>query len=200
MKQILLVTDGLFHPPYFARLELHKCLAELDGFSFNHIPSMEKLPPDLEQFAAFVIYFHAKTISEAALGAMETYVSKGGGILAIHSATASFKQSKQYSKILGGRFVGHGAIGAIEIKSTKREIFGEVKDFSIRDELYLHDIQPGVDIHFTARLADRVVPVVWTYHYGKGKVCYAVPGHTTASMRNPFYQKILQRGLGWVTE
>ena len=34
--------------------------------------------------------------------------------------------------------------------------------------------------------------MVWTYRYGKGKVCYAVPGHTSATMSNPIYQKILQ--------
>jgi len=39
---------------------------------------------------------------------------------------------------------------------------------------------------------------VWTYYYGQGRVCYAVPGHRTETMRDKTYQKILQRGLAWV--
>jgi type 1 glutamine amidotransferase len=64
----------------------------------------------------------------------------------------------------------------------------------------MHELQPGVEVHFTAQLEDKDVPVVWTYRHGKGKVCYAVPGHTTGSMYNQTYQQVLQRGLRWVAE
>lgn len=200
MKNILLVTDGIFHPPYTARRELHKTLAKIDSFSFEHVRSLEKLPLDMEQYSAMVIYFHQKEISQAALAALEAFVSKGGGILAIHSATASFKQTKPYFKILGGRFTGHGAVGTIQVKHRRSEIFGEIGNFVVKDELYLHELEPGITVHFTAKHSGQDVPVVWTYGYGKGKVCYAVPGHTTQSMRNPVYQEILRRGLAWVAE
>ena len=41
------------------------------------------------------------------------------------------------------------------------------------------NFKPGIDVDFTAKQKGRDIPVVWTYHFGKGKVCYAVPGHTT---------------------
>ena len=200
MKNILLVTDGIFHPPYTARSELHKTLAKIDNFSFEHVRSLEKLPLDMEQYSAMVIYFHQKEISQAALAALEAFVSKGGGILAIHSATASFKQTKPYFKILGGRFTGHGVVGTIQVKHRRSEIFGKIGNFVVKDELYLHELEPGITVHFTAKHSGQDVPVVWTYGYGKGKVCYAVPGHTMQSMRNPVYQEILRRGLAWVAE
>ena len=179
MKKVLLVTDGIFHPPYFGRVALKKSLAELDGFEFQHVRSMEKLPADLKDFSALVIYLHHKRISQSALTGLDAFVSDGGGILAIHSATASFKEANRFFEILGGRFVGHGAVEEIEVKRVKDEIF-DVGDFVIKDELYIHELQPGIDVHFTAKHEGKDIPVVWTYRYGKGKVCYAVPGHTTS--------------------
>ena len=199
MKKVLLVSDGIFHPPYFGRVALEKSLAELDGFEFQHVHSMEKLPADLKDFSALVIYLHHKRISQSALTGLDEFVSGGGGILAIHSATASFKEASLFFEILGGRFIGHGAVEEIKVKRVKDEIF-DVGDFVIKDELYIHELQPGIEVHFTARHEGRDIPVVWTYRYGKGKICYAVPGHTTASMKHPSVQGILQRGLQWVTE
>ena len=65
-----------------------------------------------------------------------------------------------------------------EVKRVKDDIF-DIGDFVIKDELYIHELEPGIDVHFTAKHKGRDIPVVWTYHYGKGNVCYAVPGHTT---------------------
>jgi type 1 glutamine amidotransferase len=198
MKKVLLVTDGIFHPPYFGRMALEKNLTELDGFEFQHVRSMEKSPANLKDFSALVIYIHHKRISRSALTDLDAFVSGGGGILAIHSATASFKEANLFFEILGGRFIGHGPVEKIEVKKVKDEIF-DIGDFVIKDELYIHELQPGIDVHFTAKHDGKDIPVVWTYCYGEGKVCYAVPGHTTASMKHPSVQGILQHGLKWVT-
>ena len=198
MKKVLLVTDGFVHPPLLAQKALHKALAELDRYEFLHIRSMEVLPVNLNDFSALVIYIHHKEISEAALGVLDEFVANGGGILGVHSATASFQEQMHYFEILGGRFTGHGPVEDFEVKRTHDDIFGEIGNFVVRDELYIHELQPGIKTHFTAKHEGEDVPVVWTYKYGDGRVCYAVPGHTTASMRNKTYQMLLQRGLTWV--
>ena len=87
-----------------------------------------------------------------------------------------------------------------EIQRVRDDIFGGVENFIVKDELYIHELEPSIEVHFTAKLEGKDIPVVWTYRYGKGKVCYAVPGHTTKSMQNRTYQQLLQRGLIWVTE
>lgn len=208
MKKILLVTDGFFHPTYFGRLALHKALSSplptgegvgvRENLSFQHVSSLEKLPPDLESFAALVLHYHHKTISDGALGRLDSFAQNGGGILAIHAATASFKKSLLYFKILGGRFIGHGIVENFEVKKVKDGIFAGIENFVVKDELYIHELEPSIEIHFTAKHEGKNIPVVWTYQYGQGKICYAVPGHTTATMKNPIYQQILQRGLEWV--
>ena len=201
-KKILLVTDGIFHPTYFGRLALHKSLKQLDGFSFKHVSSLEELPPDLESFSALVLHFHHKAISDGALGQLDSFVKNGGGILALHAATASFKKSMPYFKILGGRFIGHKKVEKLQVEksegSKNKSVFDGIVGFVVKDELYIHELEPSIEVHFTAKYEGKDVPVVWTYQYGQGKVCYAVPGHTTASMKNTIYQQILKRGLEWV--
>lgn len=200
MKKVLLVTDGIFHPPLLGRLVLHKTLTQLEGFSFAHISSLEKNPSDFESFSTLVLHFHHKTISLTALGALDTFVQNGGGILALHAATASFKHALPYFKILGGRFIGHGKVENFKVQRVRDDMFGGIENFAVKDELYLHELDPNIKVHFVAKHEGKDIPVVWTYHYGKGKVCYAVPGHTTGTMKNPTYQQVLERGLEWVSE
>jgi type 1 glutamine amidotransferase len=200
MKKILLVTDGIFHPPLGARKVLRQTLAQLDGFEFQHIRSMQALPKDLMDYSALVIYVHHKEISAAALSALDGFASNGGGILGVHSVTASFKQHKHYFEILGGRFTGHGKVEPITILPViGSDIFAGIPAFTVKDELYIHEFQPGITPHFTSKHAGQDIPVVWTYRYGQGRVCCLVPGHLTRTMQNENIQEILRRGLAWVS-
>lgn len=198
MKKILLVTDGFSHPTFLGRWALHRSLKRLEGYSFEHISSLEKLPSNLDTFSALVLHYHHKALSESALIKLQNYVRQGGGILAIHAATASFKETLPYFEILGGRFIGHGPVERFNVEKLKDGIFDGIDTFAVTDELYIHELNPNIDVHFTAKHQGKDIPVVWTYRYGEGKICYAVPGHTTESMRNPTYQELLKRGLLWV--
>lgn len=195
---VLLITSGIFHPPLWGRLALHKALAESGGCDFKMIHSLEQLPADLESFSALVLHFHHRRISPAALVKLDAFVRGGGGVLAIHAATASFKETPAYFDILGGRFTGHGTVEKFAARRIKDEVFGGIGDFTVIDELYLHELKPGLEVHFTANYEGKAVPVVWTQGFGTGRVCYACPGHISATMRNPAYQEVLRRGLLWV--
>ena len=200
MKRILLVTKGLFHPSWRARKNLRKALAELGGYSFHSVSSMDALPQDLDSYAAMVIYVHHKTISPSALARFDAFVIKGGGVLGIHTATASFKQQLAYSEILGGRFTEHGPVERFEIQPVAESmVFQDIPAFSVRDELYIHELQPGITPHFVTQHRGQTVPVVWTHPYGAGRVCVAVPGHLSRTLENKDYQKVLQQGLLWVS-
>jgi type 1 glutamine amidotransferase len=177
---------------------LRQSLQRMPGYAFQQIRSLEALPADLHAISALVLHFHHKQISPLALDRLSAFTANGGGILAIHAATASFKQSNAYFDILGGRFSGHAAVAPFQLQRRSDAIFGDVADFTVRDELYQHTLKPGIQVHFSANQAGQEIPVVWTSIYGKGRVCYACPGHLSATMRHPEYQKLLQRGLAWV--
>jgi hypothetical protein len=69
MKKVLLVTDGIFHPPYFGRMAVYEALRLMEEFSFQHVSSLEKLPTNLNQFSALVIYI-SNSKSERNVGAI----------------------------------------------------------------------------------------------------------------------------------
>ncbi len=198
MKRILLVTAGFFHPPLLGRRALIKNLTSLPGCVFRQAASLENLPADLESYAAMVLYIHQKEISDRALHQLDHFVASGGGLLGVHSATASFRQSQRYFEILGGRFSSHGPVSPFAITQAVGDtLFEKTPEFIVTDELYVHELQPGIQAHFSAQFQGQAIPVVWTYHWGQGKVCYATPGHTTTSMQHPSLQKILKQGLAW---
>lgn len=199
-KSVLLVTDGLFHPPLAGRFALHRILRQMDGITFEHIRSLNRLPGNVENFSALVLHYHHKHISPSALTRLDGYVKNGGGILALHAATASFKDSAPYFDILGGRFTGHGRVEEFKITNQSRDIFADIPDFTVKDELYLHELNDRIQVHFTTGHNGKEIPVVWTYRYGEGKIFYAVPGHTSRVMGIPAFQEILQRGLKWVMQ
>ena len=202
MHKVLLITDGIFHPPLLGRLYLRKILTSMEGYLFHHIRSLEKLPLNISEFSALVMYFHHQSISDQPLRVFDDYLSRGGGVLAIHSATASFKECDRFTDILGGKFSRHGPVECFSVNpvSPESEIFGGIPAFDVLDELYLHDQQPDIQTHFTTVHKDVQVPMVWTRNHGLGRVCYACPGHRSTVFKQHAYREIMIRGLKWAAE
>jgi uncharacterized protein len=202
-KNVLMVTDGKVHPPLMGRFWLRYALAGMQGFNFARVNSMEEIiKMDLSGFDGMVLYFHHDTISEQALDAFDAFVSDGGGVLAIHSVTASFKDANHFTDIIGGKFREHGPVETFSLIPVrpKSEIFGGIPEFQVKDELYIHDLQTDIVPHFNTLYKGQPAPIVWTRTHGKGRVCFACPGHRAASMRIRKYQQILIRGLEWVCQ
>jgi type 1 glutamine amidotransferase len=202
-RNVLVIFDGCIHPPLFGRFWLRKMLVNMQGFYFEWGNSMENLPNmDLNGFHGMVLYFHHKEISDAALELFDSFVLGGGGVLALHSVTASFKDSIRFTDILGGKFTGHGLEKAFNMipASPASDIFGCISEFQVIDELYLHDLQPDINVHFSTQNKGQQIPTVWTRFHGEGRVCYACPGHRSGSMRVLNYQQILIRALSWITQ
>lgn len=199
-KPVLLVSSGIFHPPVCARDHLARILNDIPDCEFDHISSLNKIARiPLEKYCAMVLYFHHKKLSPEALTLFDKFVSDGGGVLAIHSASASFKKQDHYFKILGGQFRKHGPVETFQInpENNPNPIFGDLSQFVIEDELYLHTYDPLNTIHFYTEVTGTIEPIVWTRTYGKGRICYIALGHTISSMKHPKMTTILQDGLLW---
>lgn len=200
MKHALLVSSGLIHPPALGRFWLGRALRALPGFRFTSVGSLEALPRlDLARTRALVLYFHHRAISAEALAAFERFVRAGGGVLALHAATASFKTTAAYFEILGGRFTGHGPVETFTVGPAPAVAppFTGLPAFAVTDELYQHEFVSDVQVQFTAPFHGEPVPVVWTRAHGQGRVCYAAPGHTAGTLRHPVYQRLLRQALQW---
>ncbi len=73
--------------------------------------------PDL-----LVLYYHLKKIRPVQLAGLQQYVYSGGRVLAVHSATASFKAFPSYFEVLGGKFDGHGPVEKFEVAYTENDM------------------------------------------------------------------------------
>jgi type 1 glutamine amidotransferase len=200
--QVLLVSDGLVHPSLPCRFLLRRTLTALTGYRFVRVSSLEALPrlsPD--SFRAIVLYVHHDTLSVAALECLDTYLERGGGLLALHAASASYKEEPRFYEILGGRFVNHGPVEEFTVQPSVPgdEVFGNIPAFSVRDELYRHEYDPANRIHFHTSVGEEREPVVWTRRWGQGRVCYCSLGHTVSAVRHPQVLQIMHRGLAWVS-
>lgn len=198
---VLLVSDGLVHPSLLGRFWLRRALTARPGYRFRRVASLEALPGlPLASFRAIVLYVHHETLSPAALEGLEAFLERGGGLLAIHSASASFEEEPRFHDILGGRFVWHGPIEEFVVQSAVSgdEVLGDIPAFSVRDELYRHEYAATNRIHLYTAVGEEREPVVWTLRHGQGRVCYCALGHTVGAMRHPAVQQTLQRALSWV--
>lgn len=208
-SSILVVSAGVRHPSLLARFYFHRALGAVPGCRLRRAGSLEALSgSSLALTQAVVLYIHQETISAAALERLEGFVSRGGGLLAVHSASASFVREPRYAEILGGRFREHGPIERFQVQPATPQdpVFAGIPPFAVEDELYRHDYDPDNRIHLFTPVDGEREPVVWTRHcppagagrIAGGRVCYCALGHTVSSMRNPHVQAILQGGLAWV--
>ena len=200
-KRLLVVSAGLVHPTIGGRRRLDGIIGGMDGIEHTAVHRVEALTRLNEgRFDGVVLYFHRKRISEAALDALDRFVVGGGGMLAIHGASASFKEVPRYFDILGGRFVSHGRIEpyTVERTATARPTFTVTEPFAVTDELYIHRYEDDVTIHYATETAGGPEPVVWTRAYGKGRVCYISLGHIPAVLENKAVRRIIEDGLIYI--
>jgi uncharacterized protein len=146
------------------------------------------------------------------------YVSNGGGLVGIHSATDACYGHSEYGEMIGGYFDGHPwrANNHVTIvvedpeHGTIKPVFGEMKDFQIQDEIYQFKEEPysreklRVLLHIDQARSDPVeglkrkdndYAVAWVQSVGKGRVFYSSLGHNDHIYANPLMLKHYLAGI-----
>jgi type 1 glutamine amidotransferase len=133
--------------------------------------------------------------------ALQRFVHRGGGILAIHAAADSHYHSPWYGKMIGGHFARHPQgtpTGTVHVLAT-----GETR--SRTDEWYYFDDWDPTS-HLLVTLDPQSIgekdvnpnPMSWTRKVDGGRVFYTAMGHTTKSYSEPWFLNHLAEGLDWV--
>ena len=200
-KRILVVSVGFLHPSIPARRELNKILKDLRGIDLTTTSDIEDISLlSYGEFDGVILYFHGKKISGRALDSLDSFVTGGGGILALHSASASFKKSSRYFDILGGRFTSHGKIEPYTVSRSKGAdpAFSVAEPFTITDELYIHSYDDSVKVQYATKTRGGKEPVVWTKTHRRGRVCYMSFGHVSKVLKNDSVRRIIIDGLSFI--
>jgi type 1 glutamine amidotransferase len=133
--------------------------------------------------------------------ALQQFVRRGGGILAIHAAADSHYHWPWFGHLIGGHFARHpqgtptGTTRTLATGQTQRRT----------DEwYYFDDYDPTSRLLVTldpASIGEADVnpnPISWTRSVDGGRVFYTAMGHTKESYAEPWFLRHLGAGLDWV--
>lgn len=166
----------------------------------------------------FVCTNHEQFETDAQREAFYEFVKRGGGVVALHSASANERGQKRWRDFLGGSFVYHYAIQQpvpfTRIDRThpamacipegyvweKEEIYLNFPDDSVRPLLVL----AWDDVNAESRKEDKYgCPAIgghvleWCKTYGKGRIFYSALGHRPEDFRKREFQQHLLVATKW---
>jgi type 1 glutamine amidotransferase len=120
----------------------------------------------------------------AELGAMETFVKAGGGLVGVHAATATtYGVTLPYIPLLGGRFVDHpGGIRTTTCfpMGAHPAVAQLPASFSMLDEIFTFDTLSAdnqVVVQCLATDGKTRIPIAWHHLAGAGRVFNTAFGH-----------------------
>lgn len=140
--------------------------------------------------------------------AFHDFVTRGGGILAVHAAADSHYHWDWYGKLIGGRFASHPQgvpQGKLSVLADREPNQGLPETHERVDEwYYFDDLDPGsnylmtLDPHSIGQRDVNPNPIAWTREIDGGRMFYTAMGHTSESYAEPFFLRHLGNGLDWV--
>lgn len=129
------------------------------------------------------------------------FLRGGRGLLGIHNATDTFKNSPDYIRTIGGRFLHHPAQLEIAVEYTDPAdpLVAGLPAFTVKDELYIMEWDPA-NVRLLAQTHShegKPVPLCWVRSEGAGRVFYLSLGHNRSTYDVPEFREWVSRGARW---
>lgn len=150
---------------------------------------------------------HAYLTPQPTREALHQFVAGGGGLIALHTAPVCFGDWDGWGAIVGGAWnwgvSGHPPYGPVTatVIVDHPVVAGLAPEIALDDEIYGGmNLANGITPLAIARRTpdDTDQPVVWTHHFGDGRVVYDGFGHNVATIEHPDNAQILTQALDWV--
>ncbi len=140
--------------------------------------------------------------------ALQAFVRRGGGVVAIHAASDSHYHWPWYGRLIGGRFASHPKgtpTGTVRVVDPKHQTTRRLPATMRRTDewYYFDDYNPEAKLLVTldpASIGEKDVnpnPVSWAHEFEGGRVFYTAMGHTTETYSDPLFLKHLAGGIRW---
>lgn len=198
---ILFLGDDGHHQPADRLANIAPPFAEL-GIFFHYTDRQEDLNlKNLRRFDALMLYGNRSGLSSQQEADLLQYVYEGGGLVAIHSASASFNDSDAFVNLIGGAFKAHGD-GTFSVKHLDPDhpVKQDIPQFESWDETYVHmKHNPDKKVLSVRVEGDHEEPWTWVRNHGQGRVFYTAWGHDERTWRNEGFQKLVDRGIRWAS-
>ncbi|HEY8550973.1 MAG TPA: PVC-type heme-binding CxxCH protein, partial [Vicinamibacterales bacterium] len=158
-------------------------------------------PKRLAHYDALMIYANHETLTPEQEQALISFVEGGKGLVAIHCASAMFKNSDRYIALVGGQFLRHGTGEfTTEIVEPSHPVVQGLAPFTTWDETYVHARHNPTDRTVLMERVDAEgrEPYTWVRTQGKGRVFYTAYGHDERTWNHPGFQQLVEQGIRWV--
>ncbi|WP_147943414.1 ThuA domain-containing protein [Microbispora sp. CSR-4] len=128
------------------------------------------------------------------------HLARGGGLLAVHTASLCFDDWPEWAEIIGGAWRWgrsyHPPIGPAKIRlGSGHPIVDGLSGFEVTDEVYT-DLDVLPDVEPLAYSEDQ--PLLWARSMAGGRVVYDALGHDTRSYAHPVRRTLLRRAARWL--
>ena len=139
--------------------------------------------------------------------AIEGFVRRGGGLVALHTAPICFVDWPGWGDVVGGSWrwgvSSHPPLGPVSahIVADHPVVAGLGPTVELVDEVYGDlDVRAGIEPLAVAQRNehDAEQPVVWTYRYGDGRVVFDGFGHDATSITHADNAALIFRAVEWV--
>ncbi|NBE55737.1 ThuA domain-containing protein [Streptomyces boluensis] len=165
----------------------------------------------LERCAAVVLLSTTGSVlTDPGRAALEAYVRRGGGLLAVHAAANAEPDWPFYGDLLGTRFAGHPPLqpGLVRVEDTTHPATAHLPaEWAWTDEWYDFTSPPrDADVHVLLRADESTYtggthgadhPLSWWHEKAGGRFFFTALGHTSESYAAPAFRAHLSGALRW---
>ncbi len=207
--KVLVICDDRWHPASTVRAGLKPLAAA--GYEFDFLEDAADWSAERMAGCPVVLFSKSNDRTQADESewmtpvvehAFHDYVEAGGGLLVVHSGTASYQEMPVLVPLMGGVFTNHPKQCPVTVTPLAEHPLTVGSDsFTLMDEHYFMEMA-GVEVdHFlttTSKYGDQ--PAGWRHSIGDGRVCVLTPGHNVEVWLHPSYQALLENGLRWCAQ
>jgi putative membrane-bound dehydrogenase-like protein len=198
--RVLFLGDNGHHRPTQRAKDLLPVLAA-KGVDLFYTDDRDDLnDSELDRYHAVMLYNNHITVAPEQMAALLKFVGDGGGLVVLHCASASFQNSEEFIRLVGGAFKSHGTgtFSAVRVAPDHPAING-VPTFDTWDETYVHTKHNPVNrtVLEVRRENGHDEPWTWVRTYGKGRVFYTAWGHDQRTWQQPGFQQLVERAVRW---
>ncbi|HEX2853795.1 MAG TPA: PVC-type heme-binding CxxCH protein [Opitutaceae bacterium] len=192
--KVLWIGDSGHHKPA-ERLRQFAPVMLSRGIELVYTEDMATLTlSNLKRYDALLIYANIDAIAPAQDQAIVDYVTQGGGLVPLHSATWCFRNSERYVAMVGAQFKSHGTgTFRTRIVAPDHPVMQGFTPFESWDETYVH-IRHNEQGRTVLEMRENE-PWTWVRSEGKGRVFYTAWGHDERTWSNPGFQDLVERGI-----
>ena len=185
--------------------ELRKFLEIENDYFVTYTEDYNVFENRLEDYDLILLNSKLNRLTDPQYHGLLNAVKNGMPLLAIHGASASFRNTSpidrpEYYKMIGAKFDHHPKIHKFKLHLHKDNglLDASFANYSVIDELYYYSqFENDNKVLLYAKYLDKSSPMAWVRDYGKGRVFYTALGHSPVVSADPNFQKLLLFAVKW---